>query len=156
MSDMDISRAHLQSAHDTGMDANWDAVWALRTALDDAEARLAQADTMEKFDARAMAQQIADYDAALTQLCTAHGMPAGGLEMQWLDEKLTQADADKAAAVEAEREACTALADQAAKKRQAQIDGPDHRSDRAQIERWRVGRQQAEIIAAAIRARCGV
>jgi hypothetical protein len=59
----------------------------------------AQADTMAQFDARMMAQQIADSDAALMQLCTSHGMPADGLPMQWLDgrlRELARAEADKA------------------------------------------------------------
>jgi hypothetical protein len=59
-----------------------------------------------------------------------------------------RAEADKAAAVEA----CAAVADKAAIARQAQMDGPNRKDDRMQQERWRVGKQQAEIIAAAIRA----
>jgi len=65
-----------------------------------------------------------------------------------LMDRIAAMEADKAAVVEA----CAAVADKAALARQAQMDGPNRKGDRMQQERWRVGKQQAEIIAAAIRA----
>ena len=50
------------------------------------------------------------------------------------------------------RDAAAAVCDGAAISRQAQMNGVDHKDDAQQQERWRVGKQQADILAESIRA----